>query len=88
MVVKAVRGIKAGAGRKPTEDFLSLAGQHLADRGAELIVLGCNEISLGYNSERVNLPFVNATKVLVEKQFQCIVKKQDNFSLSLFQFIK
>ena len=67
MVMKAVRGIKAGLERKPLEDLLAAAGQHLADRGAELIVLGCTEIPLAYNPERVNLPVVNATNVLAEK---------------------
>jgi aspartate racemase len=75
MVMKAVRGIKAGTDRKPIEDLLAVAGRHLADRGAELIVLGCTEIPLGYNPERVDLPVVNATKVLAEKAVSLYFEK-------------
>jgi aspartate/glutamate racemase len=49
------------------EDLLAMAGQNLADKGAELIVLGCTEIPLAYNPGRVDLPVVNATRVLAEK---------------------
>jgi len=66
-VMKAVRGIKAGSDPGQNEDLLAFAGQHLADRGAQLVVLGCTEIPLAYNPERVDLPVVNATKVLAEK---------------------
>jgi aspartate racemase len=75
IVMKAVRGIKAGTDRKPIEDLLAAAGQELADKGAELIVLGCTEIPLGYNPGRVNLPVVNATKVLAEKAVQMYLDK-------------
>lgn len=67
MVMKAVWGIKAKSDPKINEDLLAIAGQHLADRGAELIVLGCTEIPLAYNPDRVNLPFVNATLVLAQR---------------------
>lgn len=66
-VMKAVRGVKAATSRQENEDLLAVAGQHLADRGAELIVLGCTEIPLAYNPGRVDLPMVNATEVLARK---------------------
>ncbi|MBS0011472.1 MAG: amino acid racemase [Bacteroidales bacterium] len=67
MVMKAVYGIKAKTDPQLNEDLLAIAGQHLADRGAEVIVLGCTEIPLAYNPDRVDLPVVNATRVLAEK---------------------
>ena len=67
MVMKAVAGIKAKSDDGHNEDLLALAGQNLMDKGAEVIVLGCTEIPLAYNPERVDLPVVNATKVLAEK---------------------
>lgn len=63
-VMKAVFGIKAGIDPLINENHLAIAGQELADRGAEVIVLGCTEIPLAYNPERVDLPVVNATEVL------------------------
>lgn len=67
MVMKAVYGIKSKTDAQMNEDLLAIAGQHLADRGAELIVLGCTEIPLAYNPARVDLPVVSATRVLAER---------------------
>jgi aspartate racemase len=67
MVMKAVWGIKAKSDPGVNEDLLAIAGQHLADRGAEVIVLGCTEIPLAYNPARVDLPVVNATLVLAQR---------------------
>jgi len=70
MVMKAVYGIKAKTDPRFNEDLLAIAGQHLADRGAEVIVLGCTEIPLAYNPDRVDLPVVNATRVLAERAIE------------------
>ncbi len=67
MVMKAVYGIKSKSDPQLNEDLLAIAGRHLAGRGAEVIVLGCTEIPLAYNPERVDLPSVNATRVLAER---------------------
>jgi aspartate racemase len=67
MVMKAVYGIKSKTDPQLNEELLAIAGQHLADKGAELIVLGCTEIPLAYNPGRVDLPVVNATRVLAER---------------------
>jgi aspartate racemase len=67
MVMKAVYGIKSKTDPQLCEDLLAIAGQYLADRGAEVIVLGCTEIPLAYNPDRVDLPVVNATRVLAER---------------------
>ena len=77
-VMKAVRGIKAGSDHQGNEDLLAFAGQHLADRGAELIVLGCTEIPLAYNPDRVDLPVVNATMVLAEKAVEMFYLQKGN----------
>lgn len=75
-VMKAVRGIKAGSDPAINEELLAVAGQHLADRGAELIVLGCTEIPLAYNPARVDLPVVNATRVLAEKSVEIFYQQK------------
>ncbi len=66
-VMKAIYGIKSGVDRQISEDLLAEAGQNVIDKGAELIILGCTEIPLAFNPDRVNVPVVNATKVLAEK---------------------
>jgi aspartate racemase len=67
MVMKAVYGIKSQSDPQLNEDLLARAAQHLEARGAEVIVLGCTEIPLAYNPDRVDLPSVNATRVLAER---------------------
>jgi len=79
-VMKAVFGIKAGTSKKINEDLLAEAGQNLVEKGAKLIVLGCTEIPLAFNSERVEIPVVNATEVLAKKAIKLyieLVKEND-----------
>jgi len=63
-VMKAVYGIKAGIDKKINEDLLFEAGTHVIEKGAELIILGCTEIPLAFNSDRVDVPVINATEIL------------------------
>lgn len=79
-VMKAVFGIKAGTSKKINEDLLAEAGQNLVEKGAKLIVLGCTEIPLAFNSERVEIPVINATEVLAKKAIKLyteLVKEND-----------
>lgn len=69
-VMKAVFGIKAGTSKKVNEDLLAEAGQNLVEKGAKLIVLGCTEIPLAFNSARVEVPVVNSMEVLAKKAIQ------------------
>lgn len=70
MVMKAIYGFKSKTDPQVNEDLLAIAGQHLADRGAEIIVLGCTEIPLIYNPDRVDLPMVSASKVLLDRSIE------------------
>jgi len=65
-VMKAIVNIKAGSGKKESEDLLAAAGAHLEAKGAQVLVLGCTEIPLAFNPERAKVPVVNATRVLAE----------------------
>lgn len=66
-VMRAIYGIKANEDRKGLEDLLAVAGAHLEQKGAEVIVLGCTEIPLVFNPARSKVPVVNATRVLAER---------------------
>jgi len=65
-VMKAVEGIKAKTDPQLNEDLLFEAAEHLVNKGAELLVLGCTEIPLAFNPRRTEVPVVNATRVLAE----------------------
>lgn len=65
-VMKAVYGIKAGGDRLEQADLLCSAGQNVVSKGAQIIVLGCTEIPLAFDTKRAAVPVVNATQVLAE----------------------
>jgi len=74
MVMKAVFGIKAGSDKQINEDLLAQAGNHVINKGAEIIVLGCTEIPLAFNPDRVDVPVVNATQVLALRAIELYKK--------------
>lgn len=65
-VMKAVTGIKAGGDKRELADLLCTAGRDVEAKGAEIIVLGCTEIPLAFDTQRAAVPVVNATRVLAE----------------------
>jgi aspartate racemase len=63
-VMKAISGIKSGSDFRINRDLLAEAGRHLLERGAELILLGCTEIPLAFDPEKVDVPVIDASRVL------------------------
>ena len=73
-VMKAIygeRGIKAGyTQRNPRKDILEVA-EVLVKEGAEVIIIGCTEISLVLNQEDLSVSLINPLQILAE----VVVKK-------------
>jgi aspartate racemase len=69
-VMKAVAGIKAGTDHAINRDLLTESGQHLLEKGAELIILGCTEIPLAYDQERIDIQVLDASIVLAERSIE------------------
>lgn len=69
-VMPAVFAVKSGHDRRASEKLLAQAGRHLVERGAETIILGCTEIPLAFNVQSVNVPVVDATRVLAGRAIQ------------------
>ncbi len=65
-VMRAIYGIKSGRNDEVIKNLLKDGANHLIERGAELIVLGCTEIPLAFDSGSISIPVVNATRVLAE----------------------
>lgn len=63
-VMNAVYSIKAGGDKRRQADLLARAAADVTRKGAQVIVLGCTEIPLAFDSSRTRLPVVNATEVL------------------------
>jgi len=65
-VMEAIRAIKAGEEKQRAEDLLAGAADHLVEKGAQVIVLGCTETPLAFNPGRARAPVVDATRVLAQ----------------------
>lgn len=63
-VMDAVYSIKAGGSKTEQARLLARAGNGLAARGADVLVLGCTEIPLAFDRKSARVPVVNATEVL------------------------
>ncbi len=63
-VMDAVYSIKSGGSKQHQARLLAQAGNDLASRGADILVLGCTEIPLAFDQKSAPVPVVNATEVL------------------------
>lgn len=73
-VMKAIYGIKAGTDHQQNEDLLAVAGNDVVAHGAELIILGCTEIPLAFNKERVSVEVIDPAKVLARRAIELYQK--------------
>jgi aspartate racemase len=62
----AIDQIKAGVHDRSTQETLQSIGAHMAEAGAESIILGCTEIPLAFNPDEVNYLTLNPTRILAE----------------------
>jgi aspartate racemase len=65
-VHQSILDVKRGQHGLPIRRRLEKAGADLVSRGAGLIILGCTEIPLVLDPERVDYPCANATRILAK----------------------
>lgn len=63
---QAIFQIKAGSYERAWQDTFEKIGSTLIAAGAKAVILGCTEIPLGFDVDRVDYPVVNATRVLAQ----------------------
>lgn len=66
--------MKANEHSRKTENLLTETSQHLIDKGAELIIMGCSEIPLAFNPDKVDLPVLDSIKILARKAIEMYTK--------------
>ncbi|MFH1572493.1 MAG: amino acid racemase [Acidobacteriota bacterium] len=66
LIYRAIHQVKAGRQDEQTERMLESFGSALVQEGARAVVLGCTEIPLAFNQNRVLYPVLNATRILAE----------------------
>lgn len=65
-VMPGIEAVKAGDRERAT-NWLVRAGQALADRGAEALLLGCTEVPVVLEQKHVSVPVVDATAALARR---------------------
>lgn len=70
------QGIKAGYKNKPSRLLASAANQ-LAQKGAEIIIMGCTEIPLVLKQKDVRVELINPTKILAQTAIDLSKGKRD-----------
>ncbi len=66
LIQDAIHMIKADRYDRAHQDTFERIGAGLVEAGAQAVILGCTEIPLAFNVERVRYPVVNATRVLAQ----------------------
>lgn len=66
MTTRAIHSVKAGDMGEAVRNLAAKAGEHLAQRGAGVVIAGCTEIPLILRDGDITVPVVDATRVLAE----------------------
>ncbi len=69
--------VKAGTYDTSRQDTFEYIGSKLAADGAAAVILGCTEIPLGFNPDRVDYPVINATRVLAQAAVDWALGKRE-----------
>jgi aspartate racemase len=69
-IMRSIRMIKADTYDRSRQQTFETIGTRLVDDGAQAVILGCTEIPLAFNTDRVRYPVVNATRALAEAAVQ------------------
>ncbi len=67
LVMKAIYHIKANINLDDAAQQLRQAAQKLADRGAEVIIMGCTEIPLALKQKDISIPLIDPKKIIARR---------------------
>lgn len=65
-VYSAIQQVKSGSHGADTASVFSSTGAALVAEGAEAVILGCTEIPMVFDEERVDYPTLNPTRILAQ----------------------
>jgi len=66
-VMAAIQDIKLGRRREAARRTVQRVGQHLARRGARVVILGCTEVSLALRDGDLSVPVMDSLDALVDE---------------------
>jgi aspartate racemase len=62
----AITQVKAGVHNQSTQEVFETAATQLVAAGARAIILGCTEIPLAFDPDRIDYPSLNSTRILAQ----------------------
>jgi aspartate racemase len=65
-IQSAIAKVKAGTHNRFTQEAFQSIGKRLMKAGAKAVILGCTEIPLAFDSNVVDYPSLNSTRILAE----------------------
>jgi aspartate racemase len=73
----AIMQVKAGVHTQSTREIFESAGMQLVDAGARAIILGCTEVPLAFNPDRIDYPSLNSTRILAQAAVDWAMGRRD-----------
>ena len=65
-IQSAIAHVKAGVTKLPTQEIFETAARRLIEAGAEAIILGCTEVPLAFDPDKIARPCLNPTRILAK----------------------
>lgn len=65
-IQSAIARVKAGVTKLPTQEIFETAARRLIEAGAEAIILGCTEVPLAFDPDKIDRPCLNPTRILAK----------------------
>jgi aspartate racemase len=77
-VENGIAGVKAGIHDQSVRVAFQSVGTRLFRAGAEAVILGCTEVPLAFDSDRVDYPIFNSTQILAEAAVNWALERENN----------
>jgi aspartate racemase len=76
-IENGIAQVKAGIHIRSTQETFQSIGSRLFESGAGAVILGCTEVPLAFDPNRVNYPTLNSTRILAEAAVDWALGKRD-----------
>jgi len=76
-IENGIAHVKAGTHSRSTQETFQSIGNRLFRSGAGVVILGCTEVPLAFDPNRVDYPTLNSTKILAEAAVDWALGRRD-----------
>jgi len=76
-IQSAIAQVKAGSADRSTQEIFESAAKRLIHSGAQVIILGCTEVPLAFDSDAIDRPCLNPTRILAQAAVNWALGKRE-----------